>query len=793
MKQLMGIIGIITLFFLASCDRYISTDNDMSNEHQKNGMKVVATNFSKDYKTISVKVKVPDNISFYSLTDSSKFKIETKEHNIQDKTEGNDMQPVLTHVKNIRQQELAAANLRLLILADLTLSESEVAKEKNAIQQMRQWFSPNNLYIAFMSNGGVTSTLPLTDYVMDTYFRKSHSQKLLYRSIMQKLDEVAQWQGLSPEQKGLIVFSDGKIYQKNLPIDPKHYELQAQLLKMNKGAGYSSVEYINMDNAQGDDLMDGEGDGDGGNEAKAILQQLTKHTDGLYFESFNWSKLLANMLETYNIDYADYQFDFVNPNNKEYIGKHTHLSIKIYKGGKLLTSGCAEYKIGNVYDPVIINGMSTVQMVLQGILLAILIGAFVFFILQVIVPYVSYKRFLKKYVTRYTNQNMMVNGIQVSQSCYYCKAPFEEGDEIVVKCKHVMHKSCWDENDYKCPEYGRHCKEGSHYYNAKQPMDRRNAPFYITWVMTSIVAAVVGWLFFLFAIYHFTSPYINDIMLSIHDLQPGSLEAEETYDYFAKHLNVMPLFGLSLNLCLGFGLSWKCEQGMPMKLRLQHAAIKGIASSIMGYLIYILTCIIGIILNMDNDTLIIDWLPWAVNGFGVAYISTFRTRIQLRKELIGISVVVGIIVMFIWANFYLHSMMDNRVQLLICFIIYDVAMAASIAVVAPRSERYFLHVEGATKPMDIALYKWMRTAPTYKVTIGKSVNCNLQMSWDFFSQIAPVQAAIIQEHGRLYLKAIEKGILVEEKPLPIDSLVELYHGKQFTIGKTTFTYIEKDK
>lgn len=55
----------------------------------------------------------------------------------------------------------------------------------------------------------------------------------------------------------------------------------------------------------------------------------------------------------------------------------------------------------------------------------------------------------------------------IEQSCYFCKAPFVEGDEIVVKRKHVLHKSCWDENEYQCPEYGRHCKQGRHYYNSK--------------------------------------------------------------------------------------------------------------------------------------------------------------------------------------------------------------------------------------------------------------------------------------------------------------------------------------
>lgn len=784
-RNIISLLGVFALFFLTSCDHIIMPDNDIESEHKHHSLKVVETKFSKDYKTFSVKVKVPENISFYSLTDSTKIKIKTKESNIVFAAEGNDMQPQLTHVKNIRQQELAEKKFKLLILVDLTLSDEVITKEKMAIQQMRKWFSPNNLYIAFMGHGGVTATLPLTDYVMDTYFRKSHGHKLLYRTIIEKMEEVAQWQGLEQRQKGLIVFSDGNLYQKDAPIDPKHYELQAKLLKMNWDAGYPSVEYINVGGIEAEEGED--------NEAKAIMTQVTKHTHGLYFENFNWSKLLANILDTYDIDYADYQLDFLNPNNKEYIGKKNHLEINIYLGKKLLTSGCAEYKIGNIYNPVIINGMSTLQMILQGILLTILIGAIAFFILQIVVPYFSYKQFLKKYVTHYTNQSMIFNGIKVSQSCYFCKAPFEEGDEIVVKCKHVLHKGCWDENEYKCPEYGRNCKDGSHYYNANKLLDLHNSPYYMPWIIMSILTGWLGWICFLFTTHYFPNELFSNLVISIHGLQPGTLEAEMAYDNYAKHLNVLPLFGFSLNLWLAFGLSYMSIKELPFYMRLKEVVGKSIVAAIFGYLTYMLTCIVSIILNLESNNMIIDWIPWVINGFGITFIATYHTRVTLRKNLIAISCIIDIASMFAWRNLYLHSMIDSREQLLLCFIIYNIAIAASVAVVAPRSERYFLHIEGAIKPMDIALYKWMRTSPSYKVTIGKSVNSNLQMTWDFRSQIAPIQAIITQEHGRLYLSAVEKGIIIEDHPLPINQKIQLYHGKKFTIGKTLFTYIEKDK
>ena len=55
--------------------------------------------------------------------------------------------------------------------------------------------------------------------------------------------------------------------------------------------------------------------------------------------------------------------------------------------------------------------------------------------------------------------------------------PFETGEKIVVKCGHTMHKTCWDENEYHCPEYSDRCEHGTHYYNRQNLTDSRNASF----------------------------------------------------------------------------------------------------------------------------------------------------------------------------------------------------------------------------------------------------------------------------------------------------------------------------
>lgn len=66
------------------------------------------------------------------------------------------------------------------------------------------------------------------------------------------------------------------------------------------------------------------------------------------------------------------------------------------------------------------------------------------------------------------------------------------------------------------------------------------------------------------------------------------------------------------------------------------------------------------------------------------------------------------------------------------------------------------------------------------------------MSWDLSADIAPVAAEIYAVSGKPYLEAVEECVVVGEKVLPTGKRIRLYHGKKFTIGRTLFTYVEKD-
>ena len=190
---------------------------------------------------------------------------------------------------------------------------------------------------------------------------------------------------------------------------------------------------------------------------------------------------------------------------------------------------------------------------------------------------------------------------------------------------------------------------------------------------------------------------------------------------------------------------------------------------------------------------LIDWIPWALTAMMVVFVSTVGTRIKLKKYVFIVTTALGVLSMYLWSFIFTDiTQIDIRVLLLYSCIFFAVGLAVSVAEMAPRSEHYFLNVKGAVKEMDVALFKWFMNNPDEVVTIGKSIDCSLQMSWDIKSQVAPIQAELRMVGSGVRLTAVESGVSVGNDPLPPGRSIWLYHNTHFTIGDTTFTYVERD-
>ena len=748
--------------------------------------------FDENYKNFSVGVHFKETFMPKQRIQLSKVQMKVTEYDVNMNEVTPSAQPIFVSAKNLRSEKIKDLGIKGLVLVDLSLGEIQIERQKSAVESLREFVFEDQLYVAFMQGGKVSQTYPATDYVLDNYFVEDETPTMLFRSIATKMEEMrsneSEFFSNTPiENKMLIVFSDGHLYNGDKPVDPKHFEYQEFLLNETKQAQKLQFCYVNL-NEEKEDEFSVE------NDVEDFFTYVCKQTGGAYLPELDMKAISDEVMVGRKTNKEDFRLNLTNPDDKIYRGDERILKVTCMYDGNVLFSGSKSYSLGSVYKPVIINGGGMGSILIQAVVFTLILLLFIYVILQLILPYIKYRIFKYKYVTKYTGPNMSWGGIQVPETCYYCKTPFEIGDEIVVKCEHVMDLSCWKENLYKCPEYGRRCNTGKHYYNEKNIFDTKNAPYYMKWLIAGTLAGLVAWFFFTVGIFHSDFSFINGIYNKVSQVDPlrdlvFDLHNNKTVGVFAA-----PYFGFFMCFCLTFTLSLFSSHGKWLYKRTAIVLAKAFVAGICGYLSYLLVVIALLAFNLKGYYYVIDWIPWALNGYVIAYVVAFKTDIKLKNALMGAtaSMLFSIASMYLW-NYSAHSHIDTRDLLLLSCLIYSIGLSLSLAINYPHSERYFIKVEGPIKTMEIALYKWMNAQYINRsVTIGKSVDCNLQMSWDINSAIAPKQALLKMIGGNIYLIPQEQGVTFKGKPATIDKRIHLYHGDKFVIGQTTFSYIEHD-
>ena len=734
--------------------------------------------FSPGHKTFSIWTSMVDDIGPYALTDSTQVRIEVEEYDDGVKT-AHRSQPRLLKAVNTESDQIAQLGVKVLVLADLSLSQEQIDAQRNAVMEMRTAFDRDNLYVAFMSGNSVSQTQEVSDYILGNYFTKDGSQKYLYRSILEKLREMSGRKGPWADASSLklVVFSDGTVYDGNdKPIDPDHFKMENELLHSHMdGKDSVTVCYVNCSKSSDitDDLS-----------ANNVMTALCESTGGIFQPGFNWTSLEKSILASFGGIVSANRFDMENPDGKVYRGDGNQVKLKFYsvKDNSLITTTTADIREGSLFRPIIVNGDPLKDVIIEGVSAGLFLMLAIYIVFQFLIPFIRYRIFRHKYVVRHTGREMAIGDITVTQTCYLCKAPFKEGDEVVVKCEHTMHKSCWDENEYHCPEYGRRCKHGSHFYNKKDLLDKRNASFYMKWLLMAVLAATLAWV--VFTIWcNFATQHILEFLIPADHISAA--------DKNGMHLNHLPFSSFTTAFFLTMGIAWLALDHKRL-LSIAGVIFRSAVASLGSAFMFLLSSYACIALRLEAVGFFLNLIPWILSSFLIAFMGTYGTRIRLRKYIILVAVGVSLLSMNAWSSFYMVIGVDFRVLLLYSFILYTVGMAIAVAAAAPKSEHYFLHIQGAVKTMDIALYKWFRANPNAVVAIGKSVDCSLQLSWDLQGQVAPTHASITMRKGKPRLEAFEDGVTVSGRPLKPGKSARLFHGRQFQIGRTQFIYQEKD-
>ena len=798
------------MLILSGCDdapQMLKVDDGQEQADSSHIMSLSKPEFSNKYKTIVLEGRLGNGVGSLPLSDKTKVRVEVTEVVHQFSEASYPMPPKLVKVEELASQQMQQLGIKMLALIDLSVSQTLVDQERQAVSEMRNLFANKNLFVAFIKGTTVTESMPVTDYVMKNYFVSCDStKKYLYRSILTKIGEMSDsttW-AKGAKHTAMVIMSDGATYEEDQPMDPQHFEVEHELATcaINFPLYYANLS-LSDDDLSDDDILGnlGElsfqslGDTDEDVENYSVLESRCTASKGLYQKEFNWPTIEVNIQKMYGLDMADYRFTLENPDHKVYRGRHGRdLQIACYdaKTDSLLVQGNCFYSLGSVYRPVIVNPSPLYNVLLEGTIYALLLILFIYAVLQLLVPYIRYRLFKKKHIVSYSTTQIGAGGLMLADSCYLCKAPFVEGDQVVTKCQHSMHLDCWNENQYQCPEYGRHCKDGRHYYNQHQLFDPQNSTFYLNWIIAAIVAGLAAWIAYTAQMHPMLSSLAEKFILVFTNTKPDTTEASAYLVEYGANINHFPAFGLCIGFFLTLMLSCMSVAKREPLPRVAEIALRAVLGGLGSLIFFTLGGIISVALGLEENAIIVDWIPWSLTGYWIALCVTWGTRIRIRHTLVIGAFVVGLVSTYLWTWLYAGSTVDYRVTLLINFILFAVAMAISIANSAPRSERYFLAVSGIIKQMDVALYKWFKANPNDVVTIGHSVDCHLQLSWDIQSTIAPIQAEIRLVRGVPRLYALEDGVFVAGKHVDVGKGIRLYHGKTFSIGQTTFTYIEKD-
>lgn len=717
-----------------------------------------------------------------------------------------DYYPIIDTLIDITNRQSRMDNIDIMLLIDRSqtisgrLLESQMKITENLVEA---YGKEARVFISFMCDGKVTATYENVDSLMfnDVVyvdFKKEllNGDKLFFQSVLSKLQEMAdEPQTYFKEIKNSDYFKQDKDREKLL------FVFTDGIVKDGKGDFYGgNEEYYNsfmefMDWMERDDVKIPVycvyiGDDNSLDENSEVLLEAFSSIgsgQGFFRKALTPEALEQLTLGVLDSVAPDYQLILINPDGKRYDGSKLILRLILKDdNGDDIAKGEHTYMMGSKEAPIIVTHSSNSWFdVLVGLLIGILLLSLTYLVFQFLIPKIKYANFLKKYVVPFSAAQ---SGVE-EQRCFFCKEVLNDGELVVNKCKHVVHKVCWDQNGGRCPEYGRHkCKTGIHYYNQKKLTDPKNATHFLPWILSGFIAGILAWLFFALlnqsGLFATMMQKISEGLIRWNDVADESVK-----ESVVSAMTTKTCGWLQKGLCLGFFLvlafSYVLEfRKMDGKI-IGVIIIRAVVGALLGFVAMLLGSLVVILTGKADTNIIVDWIPYLFFALAVSLVLWYRTEIKLKSSLIG-----GCIsVLF---SFFVIYLVSGRYAPVIGYMIYAAGLGCSIAVVHYASEKYFLRVDGCIKERDIAIYKWMSVTGGFNtVSIGKSASCVLQMNWDD-SEIGERVVELYLENARPFMRVMDSGVTRQGRSIPKGTSLPLTHGNEFSIGKTHFTYIEKD-
>ena len=716
------------------------------------------------------------------------------------KEDGNIISPTRSKTFQISTGQRIPSEYTFSVLVDLSIPEAGKAKIYDAICKLVESAPNGCVYLSFFGDE-VTPSVALTKDNVTKFkdsFNKTSENKYFYGALYAKLAEFSK--SKAEFEESVITSSD---YKRNSEISQRAYKNQDQNILFVFAEGYKSptieenIAFLEVTEYQKGTTHivpkvfafyyteEGQ-DADIENVLQGVCNPHVEGHEGKYMPANDMAQVLNDFMDVVNDQMYDYAFVYKATDSKKYFGKTSYVAE--WKGDAL---GKGEFSIGSAEQPWPEHSESTMDTLIKfliAILVTLLTIAFFFAVMKVLVPFIQSKAFEVKYYKKYVPEANVSRRI-----CHYCKQEIQEGQSIVVKCKHIMHVHCWQQNGYKCAEYGQNCKTGIQSHVEWKEL--------LTWkslkdchqTMAGIFAGFISWVLYELAGRGGFDGLSKTIVSTFYTAKEG------LPDLSTECIGKTSAF-LTIGLLLGFFLSMIFRYNDEYRKKDWKIALKIVGLSLLTSLIGVIAFAIGAdILCSLLSAIGRTYIPWYCSfpayilfSVGVALALTIKSSIPMKSALIGggVSSIIGFIVLY-------FSSFAGQMNMLLDFIIYGGGLGASLVTVRMLAEKYFLVIQnGVRAGQRIPIHKWMNaTGGGNKVSIGMTGDCEIQMNWEKSNKVAKEHVQLFIDHERQLpmIKPLATGVIYNTRAeLPIGKPNVLSNGDNFKVGDTIFQYVETE-
>ena len=716
--------------------------------------------------------------------------------------------PDRSHISFVNSGQRIPSDFTFSVLVDLSIPESGKAQIYEAFGQLVESAPDSCVYLSFFGDNVTPSQLVTKQNLksFESKFKAQAENKHFYGALYAKL---AEFNTAGADMESEVITSEG--YTRNAAITARaqHAKDKNVLFIFTEGNTRptdETISFVEVTDYQSDATKlvprvfafyyTGEGMDEnveltlqGVSTPRDADGHVLKDRKGSYIPSDNLSSVLGSFQQVVKDAMYDFAFTYRATEGKAYTGRVAYTAE--WKGKE---AGASDYSIGTAETPWPLHEESAGDLVtklLVALLVALLTIAFFFLVAKVFIPLFKSKGFESKYYKRYVPEESVQRRI-----CTYCRQNIEPGQMVVTRCKHIIHTHCWQQNGYKCVEYGQNCKDGIQEHVDLRDMFSATSLRDSAQVFSGIGAGLISWIIFELTGRGFF-PFVGDIFAKTF-----FLNADQAGNFFNDCSGKVSAF-LTVGLLLGFFLSlvFRFNDEYRNKNAMIYLKIFGLSllTGLIGMLAFAIGGIIFCLLLSAVGTTYIPWycsLPaYILFSICTALSLSIKSSIPLKSAFIGglCSAVIGFIVLYFSGSI---SGQYGWMNMLLDFIIYGGGLGASLVTVRMLAEKYFLVIKNGVKAgQRIPIHKWMNaTGGGNKVTIGRTNECEIQMNWEKTSKVA-------EEHAQLYidkaktlpmLKALAAGVIYNVRTeLPANKPVVLSNGDTFKIGDTIFEYEEQ--